>query len=569
MLEYEIVTNPETNEKQIALSLKGKALLTIPQLNKGTAFTRDERVMFDLLGKLPPRVETLEEQTKRAYMQYSAYTSQLQKHIYLNNLNDKNQVLFFKLVTEHLQEMLPSIYTPSVGMAVKFFSQEFRQPRGLFISYDDQDHIRSILASRTNPEVDVIVITDGEGVLGIGDQGVGGIDIPIAKLMIYTLFAGIDPMRTLPIQLDVGTNNQTILDDPFYLGRRKERLSPEEYDPFIAKFIKALREEFPNAFIHWEDLGRRNAYQILHDYEKSLCTFNDDIQGTGVVTLAALLAAVKSKGEKISDQRILIYGAGSAGMGIAHRLHDAMLREGIDDQIAKQNFWLFDRPGLLLENTNGLTPNQVQFARHPDEVSDWQLPVDLITLENVIQHIQPTILIGCSTVSGAFNQHVVQAMCKHNERPIIFPLSNPNECAEATPDQIIAYSDGKAIIATGSPFDNVIYDNRDYIIAQNNNALAFPGIGLGVVATKSRQLTENMLWAACNAIRDCAPILNDPDAPPLPPLSHGRDVARRVAIAVAKQAMEDQVEQVSKDSDPEKLVDEHMWEPMYHPYILK
>lgn len=569
MLDYEIIVDPKTKEKKMALSLNGKALLTVPQFNKGTAFTDSERMMFDIIGKLPPRVESLAEQVERAYIQYSAYNSDLQRNIYLNNLNDKNQVLFFKLVSEHLDEMLPAIYTPSVGMAVKYFSQEFRQPRGLFISYEDRDHIGKILANRTNPNIDIIVVTDGEGVLGIGDQGVGSIDIPVAKLMIYSLFGGIDPMRTLPIQLDVGTNNQTLLEDPYYLGRRQQRLSADKYDEFIEKFVAATKKAFPNVFIHWEDLGRRNAYQIMRDYNHNTCTFNDDVQGTGVVTLAALFAAVKSKGENLSEQRVMIYGAGSAGMGIAHHLCDAMMREGMSNEEAIKNFWLVDRPGLLLTDTNDLTPMQEKYARAPEEVEDWDLPTDLIVLEQTIQRVKPTILIGCSTVAGAFNQLVIKAMCQNNEKPIIFPLSNPNECAEATPKQIIAYSGGQAIIATGSPFDKVMFDGREYDIAQNNNALAFPGIGLGVVACKAKLVTENMLWAAVEAIRDCAPILKDPSAPPLPPLRQGREVARKVAITVVRQAIEDGVAQVKNTDSIESMVDEVIWEPKYLPYVLK
>ncbi len=569
MLTFKTKRDKQKQKEWIETSLKGKTLLTIPQLNKGTAFTEEERVIFGLKGKLPARIETLEEQVERCYQQFSAYSSNLQKNIYLNNLNDKNQVLFYKLVQTHLEEMLPTIYTPIVGTAVKQFSQEFRQPRGLYISYDDIDEIDSILSNRTNPEIDLIVVTDGEGVLGIGDQGVGGVDIPVAKLMIYTLLGGIDPTRTLPIQLDVGTNNPQLLDDPYYLGLRHKRVPRADYDVFIEKFVTAVKKHFPNTFLHWEDLGRDNAWRILQRYQNKLCTFNDDIQGTGIVTMAALLAAVKSKNETLAEQRIVIFGGGTAGMGVADQVRAGMRREGLEDKTACERFWILDRPGLLYHGCGDLTPAQKPYARAESEIENWTQTEKGIDLLTVIKEIKPTILIGSSTVTGAFTQEVIETMAQYTSRPIIFPLSNPTERAEATPEDIINWTQANAMIATGSPFEPVEYHNATYPIAQSNNALAFPGLGLGIIAAKANQLTDNMLWAACEALSECAPILTDSTAPPLPQLNAAKSAALAIAIAVAKQARTDGVAQANADLTEAELIDEIQWEPHYAPYILK
>jgi malate dehydrogenase (oxaloacetate-decarboxylating) len=527
----------------IETSLTGKNLMTTPQLNKGTGFTQEELVTFGLLGKVPARIETLEEQVKRAYFQFSEYKDDLQKHIYLNNLHDKNQVLFYKLVTDHLIELFPLIYTPHIATAVQEFSHEFRQARGLFISYEQRDKIDFILENRTNPEIDLIVVTDGEGVLGIGDQGVGSINIPIAKLMVYTLCAGISPLKTLPIYLDVGTNNKKLLEDPYYLGARHPRISKEEYDKFIAQFLTAISKQFPKAFLHFEDFGRDNARRVLDQYQDKICCFNDDIQGTGAAALAAVLAAVKKSGQSFDDQNILIFGAGTAGVGIADQLYRAMLRHNVPEKTAREKFWLVDRFGLITEDQPDLTTGQKPYARKDT--------AKLTTLLDIIKLAKPTILIGCSAQPGAFTQDVIQAMASYTTHPIVLPLSNPTEKAEATPEDLIQWTDGRALIATGSPFKPVIYKNNTYIISQCNNSLVYPGIGLGVIASRAKLFTDDMLWAACLALSEIS------SEGLLPTLSQAHDSALSIATAIAKAA--------GVKGDIESIIKQNMWKPKYVP----
>lgn len=555
-------------KKCIETSLTGKPLLTTPQLNKGTAFSLDERHLFKLVGKLPARVETLDEQVKRCYAQFKSYKGNLNRNLYLNDLHDTNQVLFYKMVSMHLAEMLPVIYTPIVGTAVKKFSTEFRRPRGLYVSYQEQDYIEEILSNRSNPEVDLIVVTDGEGVLGIGDQGIGGMDIPIAKLMVYTLCGGIDPCRTLPILLDVGTNNEELLNDPMYLGWRHPRLAGKEYDSFIDKFVSAVHKTFPKVFLHWEDFGRDNARRNLERYQNDICTFNDDMQGTGVVTLAAILAAVHAKGEKLKDQKVVVFGGGTAGTGIADQVADAMVREGMDKDKAYKQFWMLDRPGLLTSDMSDLTDFQKNYARDPKELKDWQLEhANVVTLADVVNNVKPTILIGCSAVTGAFTQEIIQSMAAHTERPIILPLSNPTERCEATPYDILTWTHGKAMIATGSPFDNISYQGVDIRIAQCNNAFVFPGIGLGLNAVKSKHLSGNCLWVACNALSDHSPVMKNPMAPLLPALDEAQEIALKIAVAVAKQVIKEGNNTVEISGDLEAHIKSEMWEPEYLPFI--
>ena len=563
------VSSDNDGKQRIKTSLSGKDLLTNPQLNKSTAFTAEERRSFGLIGKLPYRVETLDEQLDRAYQQYLHFEGNLQKNIYLNALLDINQHLFFALVSRHLEEMMPMIYTPIVGNAVKQFSKEFRRPRGLYISYPDREHIRDMLRNRTNPHIDLIVVTDGEGVLGIGDQGIGGMDIPIAKLMVYTLCGGISPFRTLPIQLDVGTNNETLLNDPLYLGWREKRINKEKYDAFIRMFIDIVKEEFPNLYLHWEDLGTRNARYNLEKYRKELCTFNDDMQGTGVVTLAVINAATKALNEKMSDHRVVVYGAGAAGTGIAEQIYDVMRREGLSHEEAKSKFWLIDRYGLIKVGMDHLNDAKRFFARDPAESADWAHGEDgFVNLATTVDHIKPTILIGCSAQSGAFTESIVKNIAAHVEHPIILPLSNPTEKAEATPKDIMHWTNNKAYIATGSPFAPVKYEGISYRIAQCNNALVFPGIGLGVLACRATRLTDNMLWAACEALSVCSPVLSDPTQPVLPTLREAPEIAKKIAAAVMRQAMDDGVADEKSDAEIETLIQENFWQPEYLPYEL-
>ncbi|NCT56598.1 MAG: NAD-dependent malic enzyme [Legionella sp.] len=570
MLDFKICRDAKTGECTLETSITGKQLLTTPQLNKSTAFTHAERVAFGLLGKLPHRVETLDEQVKRSYLQYSAYNTALQKNIYLSNLHDKNQVLFYKLVSRHLLEMIPIIYTPIVGTAVKEFSLEYRQPRGIYLSHADQDHIDAILENRSNPEIDLIVVTDGEGVLGIGDQGIGGMDIPVAKLMVYSLCGGIDPTRTLPICLDVGTNNQTLLDDPLYLGCAHPRIDGKAYDVFIERFVTAIHKRFPKAFLHWEDFGRHNADQILEKFRNKMCTFNDDIQGTGAVTLSALLAACDVTQTPLTQQRIVVFGAGSAGTGISQQIVEAMMQHGLTSEQAHQQFWLIDRQGLLTDDDISLTDAQKPFARAKSELTQWSYQgQNYPSLTDTVQQIKPTVLIGCSAQTGAFSQDIIQNMAKSCKRPIIFPLSNPDEKCEAKPQDILAWTEGQALVATGTAFPAVEYQNRLVEIAQCNNALVFPGIGLGVLAVGAKHLSKNMIGAASHALSQFSPSKKDSFLPLLPSLEQAQVVAKAIAHAVADTAIE---EGLAEHNDRDKIdqhINEHFWEPRYLPYHKK
>ncbi len=564
MLDFKIVRDEQTGELYIETSICGKSLLTIPQLNKSTAFTHEERHAFGLLGKLPHRVETLDEQVRRAYLQYSSYKTNLQQHIYLNNLHDKNQVLFYKLLNQHLGEMLPTIYTPIVGTAAKCFSREYRQPRGLYIAYSDINQIEEIISNRSNPEIDLIVVTDGEGVLGIGDQGIGGMDIPVAKLMVYTLCGGIDPTRTLPVFLDVGTNNQELLDDPMYLGCQHPRINTEQYDAFVQAFVNSVHAQFPNVFLHWEDFGRSNARRILEKFQNKLCTFNDDIQGTGAVTLAALLAACDITGINLEDHRIVVFGAGSAGTGISDQIVEAMIKRGLSRKEAYQRFWLVDRQGLLLDSDLELTEAQKPYAR---SIEQWPIHSGLLpSLTDTVHQVKPTILIGCSAQPGAFSQHIVESMSATCARPVIFPLSNPDDRCEAHPADILAWSEGKALIATGTAFPAVEYQNHFLEIAQCNNALVFPGIGLGILAVQASRLSKGMIWAATEALSECSPSKKKSYLPLLPSLNEAQEVAKYIAITVARYAINEGLAQKNQDADLERLIQDLFWEPRYLPF---
>ena len=563
MLNFEIKTGDDEQE-YIETSIHGKALLTIPQLNKGTAFTESERHQFGLTGKLPNRVETLNEQVQRAYWQYRSYDELMNRNIYLNAILNTNQVLFYRLVKDHIEEMLPTIYTPIVGSAVKAYNKKFIQPRGLYITCDDQDRIDEILDNRSNPNIDLIVVSDGEGVLGIGDQGVGAMAIPVAKLMVYTAFAGINPLNTLPIMFDAGTNNEDLLNDPLYLGCRHTRLSGPEYNPFIDKFIAAIKRKFPHVFLHWEDFGRTNAYRHLLAYQNDTCTFNDDIQGTGVVATAAVLATTRHTGIDIKDQRIVIFGAGTAGMGVTDSLYKAMLRSGLSEEEAQSCFWLIDRQGLLTKNVKEITDAQAPFIRTSTEVQSWSLQDEnKISLLEVVQNVKPTILIGCSAMAGAFTEEVVKTMAKHVERPTIFPLSNPTEKVEAIPEDILRWTDGKALLATGSPFADVTYNDTVYPVSQCNNYLAFPGIGLGLIAIKATRLTDSMLWKASEALGK----FNREDAYRLlPSIQQAGQASRAIAIAIAQAAIDEGYAGIETAEPLGQVIDRHMWEPHYLPY---
>lgn len=567
MSAFRKVTNQQGEIIALETHLTGADLLNTPKLNKSSAFPNEEREQFNLLGKLPYQIETLSEQVTREYQQYAKKSTDLQKNIFLNALHETNEVLFYKLVGAHLKEMLPIIYTPTVGQAVEEFSQEFRRPRGLYLAYPDRDRIASILENRLDPEIDLIVMTDGEGILGIGDQGIGGMAIPVAKLMVYTLCGGIDPNRVLPIQIDVGTNNKKLLSNPMYLGWRHERLSGKEYDDFINIIVQAIQQKFPGVFLHWEDFGRENARRNLMRFREQLCTFNDDIQGTGAVTLAAILAAVNATKSKLVEQRIVIYGAGTAGVGIADQIFNAMVRLGLNEKEARAHFWLIDRQGLLTESSSDVISFQEPYLRSNSEIAAWGIKnSNNIGLAEVVTHVKPTILIGCSTQAGAFTEDIVKTMAKYVAQPIIFPLSNPTEKAEAVPADLLAWTDGKALIATGSPFEDVNFKGRRIRISQCNNAFVFPGIGLGVITSKARLLTNNMIWAACQALAEQSPAKLDPNAPVLPDLSEARQVCINIGIAVANKAREEGLAQIDPKIDLATKIITYCWEPKYYPY---
>lgn len=562
MLQYETKVDPQTNTAFIETSMSGKEILCIPLLNKGTAFTRQERIDLGILGKLPERVESLDEQLVRAYQQYACYSSVLQRNIYLNNLHDKNEILFYKLLSLHLTEMLPMIYTPVVGAAVQEFSHEFRQPRGLFLSYPERGNLEAILDNRTHPDIELLVVTDGEGVLGIGDQGVGAIDIPIAKLIVYSL-CGMNPYKTVPVLLDVGTDNPHHLNDPLYLGWRHPRIRGAEYDAFIAEFVAAVNTKFPKAFLHWEDFGRDNARRILDTYRDKSCMFNDDMQGTGAVALAALLAASQATNTTLADQKIVIFGAGTAGVGIADQLYRAMRQLGLSEEEARSRFWLIDKQGLLREEGSSLLDFQRPYAKTPKELLNW--PSEAFDLLSVVQVVHPSVLIGASAVRGAFSEAVVRAMASHCERPIICPLSNPTDRSEAKPEDLLNWTDGRVLMACGSPFSPVSFHGVMREFAQCNNALAFPGIGLGLIASGATHLTDNMLLAAAKAISLNAPVHKDALAPLLPRLHQLREVAVAVAKAVASEAVQSGVSTKKDSANVAAWVEAILWTPEYVP----
>lgn len=554
----------DQNGKVLYLETKalGSCLLTTPKLNKGSAFSEVERQQFRLRGKLPFSIENLQQQALRSYQQFSKKENNLEKHLYLRSLHDTNETLFYKLVSQHLTEMLPILYTPTVGKAVEQFSQEFQRSRGLYIAYPDRDHIDEIIENRLNPEVDIIVMTDGEGVLGLGDQGIGGMDICIAKLMVYVLCAGINPNRLLPIQIDVGTNNEQLLNDPLYLGWRHPRVIGKEYDDMVERVVSAIQRKLPQAYLHWEDFGRENARRNLERYHDQMCTFNDDMQGTGAVTLVALLSAVKLTKIPLTEQRVVIVGAGTAGTGIADQLSAAMMREGLSKEDALSRFYLVGRHGLIHDAMSDLTSFQRPYAQPLMSKGNATL-----NLQDVIEKFKPTVLIGCSGQGGIFTEAIVKAMAVHVEQPIIFPLSNPTEKSEATPDDLLHWTQGRALIATGSPFGQVDFQGKKITIAQCNNALIYPGIGLGVVIAKAKRLSESMLWEACKALSNYASETeNFKGAALLPDFEKVDVISRCVALAVATQARLEGLAQVAEDLDFSQQINQQFWIPQYFNY---
>ncbi|MBE7126663.1 oxaloacetate-decarboxylating malate dehydrogenase [Bacillus mycoides] len=545
-------------------TLRGAEVLSTPLLNKGVAFTQEEREELGLKGLLPPAVLTLEEQARRAYEQFSSQPDDLLKNVYLTALHDRNEVLFYRILTEHLREMLPIVYTPTVGVAIQRYSHEYRKPRGIYLSINDPSGIEDAFANigATAENIDLVVVTDGEGILGIGDWGVGGINIAIGKLAVYTAAVGIDPSRVLPVILDVGTNREELLNNPFYIGNRHPRITGEAYDEFIDTFVQAVNKQFPKALLHWEDFSSRNARKILDKYRHDVCTFNDDIQGTGAVSLAAVLSAVKASGVPLSEHRVVVFGAGTAGIGIADQVRDAMVRVGLSDEESHNRFWCIDRNGLVTDNMEDLLDFQIPYARKEAEVSDWKQN-DAIGLAEVVKHVKPTILIGTSTVAGAFKEEIIKEMASHVERPIILPMSNPTPLAEAKPADLIEWTEGKALVATGSPFEPVTYNGVTYVIGQSNNALIFPGLGLGTIVVRASVMTDGMFAAAAEAVASMVDT-SQPGAPILPEVEELRNISELVAIEVAKVAVTEGVARENLSDDDIKIaVKEAIWEPEY------
>ena len=543
---------------------RGMELLDSPLLNKGTAFGDEERTAFRLHGLLPPHIETLDEQAVRAYEAFDRKTDDLQRHIYLRALQDTNEVLFYRLLLEHIAEMMPLVYTPTVALACEQFSHIYRRPRGLFISYPLRDSIPALLRSRPNKEVDVIVVTDGERILGIGDQGAGGLGIPIGKLSLYTLIGGIHPERTLPIVLDVGTNNAERLSDPEYLGWRHERITGQDYFDFVDRFVQAVKQELPSTCLQWEDFATPHARPILQKYRDQLLTFNDDIQGTSAVALGAILGAVKVTGKGVQDQHIVMFGAGSAGIGVADGLREAMKEEGLSEPEARSSFWVIDSGGLLHTGRKDLTPEQSVYAQPESRLSGWPRTSNgQVGLADVIQKIEATILIGLSTVGGAFSEPIVREMARKAERPVIFPLSNPTAQSEAKAEDLIHWTDGRALVATGSPFPPVSYGGRKIPIAQCNNVYIFPAMGLGVVASRARSITEPMLLAAARALGANSPALKDPSASLLPPLTEIRRATSEIAVVVGIEAQKDGVAPKFSEEELRRRVAKTQWTPAY------
>jgi malate dehydrogenase (oxaloacetate-decarboxylating) len=551
----------------VETALSGYELLNSPLLNKGTAFTDAERDAFDLHGLLPPHVAELDYQVLRRHDAFRGLGSDLQRYVFLRGLQDSNETLFYALLTRNIEEMMPIVYTPTVGLGCELFSRIFRKPRGLFLSIPHQHLIRRILSHPRYDRIDAIVVSDGERILGIGDQGAGGMGIPIGKLSLYTACAGLHPATTLPVILDAGTDNQGHLRDPLYIGWQHERVRGPDYDDLVSTFVKAVRERWPHVLLHWEDFAIGNANRLLARYRDCLCTFNDDIQGTAAIAVGTLLSAINITGVPLREQCIAVLGAGSAGTGICALLSRAMIESGLSEKRALENFYLVDRPGLLLQGMTGLQPFQAPFAQAPDRVAGWTLnSPGRIGLHDVVANAHPTVLIGTSGQAHAFTEPVVRAMAGHVKRPVIFPLSNPTDRSEATPAELDAWTDGRAVIATGSPFPPRRRSGKEFRVDQNNNAYVYPGIGLGAIAVRARRISDGMFLAAAKTIAEQSPAKRDREANLLPSLVDIRALSFNVALAVARQAQKEGYANTASEEQTAAAIRAKMWEPVYAPY---
>lgn len=554
------------SKRSLYIPYAGPTLLETPLLNKGSAFDPQERMNFNLTGLLPPRFETIDEQVARAYRQYCSFHTDINKHIYLRAIHDNNETLFFKLVQNHLAEMMPIIYTPTVGDACEQFSDIYRSSRGLFISYDDRYQIDDILRNATKNKVKIIVVTDGERILGLGDQGIGGMGIPIGKLSLYTACGGISPAYTLPVMLDVGTNNQKLLDDPMYMGARHKRIGQAEYDEFLGLFIDAVKRRWPKVLLQFEDFAQPNAMPLLSRYRDQICCFNDDIQGTASVTVGTLLAASRSKGVKLSQLKVAFVGAGSAGCGIAEQIITQMVSEGVSPLKARSQVFMVDRFGLLTQGMSELRDFQERLVQNKIALESWDIEGEYASLLEVMHGAQPDILIGVSGQAGLFSEEVIKAMKQHCDKPIIFPLSNPSRQVEATPSQVINWTEGSVIIATGSPFDPVEYQGELFPVAQCNNSYIFPGIGLGVISANISRITDKMLQVASETLAAASPLANTGKGELLPPLTQIAQLSKEIAFAIAKVAYEQDLALELSDTDLLAKIEQNFWNPEYRQY---
>jgi len=551
----------DSTDQALLVPFVGPTLLGTPLLNKGTAFTQHERDTLHLQGLLPQQIETIEQQVERAYHQFQGCPTDLDKHVLLRSIQDFNETLFFRLVDEHLDEMLPIIYTPTVGKACQEFSRIYRSHRGLFISIADGDRIDEILNNVTKDHVKVIVVSDCERILGLGDQGVGGMGIPIGKLSLYTACGGISPAYTLPVVLDVGTNNPGLLADPLYFGRREQRIRGAEYDAFLQAFVEGVQRRWPEAILQFEDFALTNAMPLLARYRDQLCCFNDDIQGTAAVTVGTLLAACKVKGQRLSDQTVAFVGAGSAGCGIAEQIIAAMQLEGVSEAQARSQVFLLNSKGLLTDRQPDLYDFQQRLAHSSESLAQWDFDADWPSLQDVVSNARPTVLIGVSGKAGLFTQPIIQTMHAHCAQPIIMPLSNPTSQIEAHPKDILQWTDGQALVATGSPFLPIELFGKTFPIAQCNNSYIFPGIGLGAIASKATRITDGMLMASAQALADSAGA-----GQMLPPLRDVQAVSKRIALAVGLAAQRDLVAEPGSEQALREAIDEHFWYPVYRNY---
>ncbi len=565
-MNFQFALNSDNN-LYLKVNLTGYALLSNPLLNKGMAFTHEEREAFELLGLIPPFETNLTIQLQRSYETLQSKHSDIEKYIYLRDLQDSNETLFYRLLCEHIDEIMPIVYTPTVGLGCQRYSHIYRRPRGVYIAYPDKKSIDKIFAHRRFDQVKTIVVSDGERILGLGDQGAGGMGIPIGKLALYTACAGIHPSATLPILLDTGTDNPDLLQDPLYIGWHHERIRDQQYDDFLECFVTAVRKRFPHALLQWEDFAQRNANPILTRYRDQLCTFNDDIQGTAAVATGTLLSAIHVTGIPLTEQTIAIVGAGSAGCGISNLILQAMIEEGLSESDARQRFFLIDQPGLLTDDMLDLQSFQQPFAQPKHKITQWQcLTNNRITLKDVMTHAKPTVLIGVSGQASIFTEEIVREMLKHTKKPVIFPLSNPTARSEATPKDLNEWTNGQAIIGTGSPFGNIIKNGKPFRVDQTNNCYIFPGVGLGLISVNATRVTDKMFMTAAKALANCSPARFDPQANLLPPLSEIRMVSLKVALAIAEEAILSGYGKSPGTNNLEKYISDMMWEPEYLPY---